>query len=59
MLEEKLNRLGIYRYEQIMQWSDQAIADISKLLAFKDRIQREAWVTQARRLFLEKDSQAA
>ncbi len=50
MLEHKLNRLGIYRFEQIRDLNGPAIEELSRLLAFKDRIQRDSWVSQANRL---------
>jgi hypothetical protein len=59
VLEQKLNRLGIYRYEQVMNLSAAAVAELSKLLAFKDRIDRDDWIGQARRLFLSAGSRVA
>ena len=50
VLEEKLNRLGIYTYEQIMNWDQQAVDEFSKLLTFKDRIERDEWLVQAGKL---------
>lgn len=46
-LELKLNRLGIYQFEQIMRWDSHAVKEFSNILAFKDRIVRERWVEQA------------
>ncbi len=46
-LEQRLNDFGVYRYEQIMNWNDQVVAEFGKLLAFKDRIERDDWVGQA------------
>ena len=53
VIEQKLNDLGVYTYEQIMDWDEAAVEEYSKLMAFKDRIQRENWVEQARRLHYE------
>lgn len=50
-LEKKLNRLGIYRFEQIMRWDSHAVDEFSNILAFKDRIEREKWIDQAGRLY--------
>ena len=50
-LERKLNRLGIFQYEQIMRWDSHAINEFSNILAFKDRIERERWVEQAAELY--------
>jgi predicted flap endonuclease-1-like 5' DNA nuclease len=50
-LEKALNRLGIYRYQQIAGWSD---ADIeyfdAQLEKFRGRIRRESWTAGAREL---------
>jgi predicted flap endonuclease-1-like 5' DNA nuclease len=58
-LEKKLNDFGVYTYEQIMDWDDSAIEAFSDLLAFKDRISREDWVAQARRLHSQAHGRAA
>ncbi|MEZ6115893.1 MAG: hypothetical protein R3C28_04880 [Pirellulaceae bacterium] len=52
-LEGKLNELGVYRYKQIMEWDDIAVEAFSSLLTFKDRIERDNWIGQARRLHYE------
>jgi chromosome segregation ATPase len=52
-LQQKLNGLGIYKYQQIMQWDDVAVESISKQLAVDDCVQRENWIGQARRLYRE------
>jgi predicted flap endonuclease-1-like 5' DNA nuclease len=49
VLESKLNEYGIYTYEQIFSWDAQAISEFSKLLVFKDRIDRDGWQAQARK----------
>lgn len=49
-LEERLNVLGIHTYAQIAAWSEDHVREFSARLAFKDRIQREQWVEQARQL---------
>lgn len=48
LIEKKLNSLGICRYEQIANWTAAEIDRISQMLDFKGRIEREAWVEQAR-----------
>ena len=58
-IEAKLNDLGIYTYQQIMSWTDLAVAEISKLLSCRDRIERENWVGQAQRLFINRQDRAA
>ena len=52
-LEKKLNALGVYSFKQVMDWDDVAVAEISKLLSFEDRVVREEWREQARELFKE------
>lgn len=48
LIERKLKSLEICRYEQIANWTAAEIDRISQLLDFKGRIEREAWVEQAR-----------
>jgi predicted flap endonuclease-1-like 5' DNA nuclease len=49
VLESKLHKEGIYQFEQIMNWNDEAIIEFSqRLRTFRDRIQRNNWVGQAR-----------
>jgi predicted flap endonuclease-1-like 5' DNA nuclease/predicted nuclease with TOPRIM domain len=50
VLEEKLNQYGIYTYEQIMHWDPVAVDEFSRLLTFRDRIERDDWIGQARTL---------
>jgi predicted flap endonuclease-1-like 5' DNA nuclease/CheY-like chemotaxis protein len=54
--EERLNSLGVYRYEQILNWNENNITNFGELLesAYNDRIRRDDWVNQARRLHNEK-----
>jgi predicted flap endonuclease-1-like 5' DNA nuclease len=49
-LQNRLQELGVYRLQQIAGWSPAHIREFSRRLAFKDRIERERWVEQARRL---------
>ncbi len=51
VLERRLNDLGVYTFRQIMQWNELAIEKFSELLIFKDRIRRDDWPAQARRLY--------
>ncbi len=50
VLEQRLHEFGIYTYAQIAAWDEDRIKEFSARLAFKDRIQREHWVEQARQL---------
>lgn len=50
-LERLLNRNGVYYFWQVASWSRQDIDVIDKRLdAFKGRISRDNWVTQAKQL---------
>ena len=46
-IEEVLNELGIYHFDQIAAWSKDNIDWVDEYLAFKGRIEREQWVEQA------------
>jgi predicted flap endonuclease-1-like 5' DNA nuclease len=51
VLEKRLNRLGIERFDQIARFTDQDIIKVSsKIGAFPDRIERDDWVSQAKKL---------
>ena len=50
VLEKKLNAFGVYTYRQIMEWDAVAIEEFSKLLSFRDRIERDDWIGQAKKL---------
>ncbi len=54
VLEEKLNSVGIYRFEQIANWSERNMQEFDELLSFKGRIEREEWLKQAKTLHEEK-----
>ncbi|MBL9160588.1 MAG: 50S ribosomal protein L22 [Verrucomicrobiales bacterium] len=50
VLEEKLNSVGIYRFEQIANWTEQNVEEFEELLSFKGRVERENWIAQAKEL---------
>ncbi len=50
VLEKKLNALGITKYSQIAEFSDEDIKKVDEVLNFKGRIQREDWISQAKEL---------
>ncbi len=52
-LEKRLNKLGITRFEQIANFSDEDITKVDEVLNFKGRIEREDWVGQATKLMAE------
>jgi len=54
VLEKKLNEFGVYKYEQIEQWSADNVTEFDDLLSFKGRIERDNWLDQAKELKEEK-----
>ncbi|WP_340693897.1 hypothetical protein [Hyphomonas sp.] len=46
-IQEVLNELGIFHYDQIAAWSPENIAWVDRHLNFSGRISREGWVEQA------------
>ena len=59
VLEQRLHEFGIYTHEQIAGWTEEQIKEFSFRLGFKDRIHREKWVEQARKLRKSADNPAA
>ncbi len=47
-LEETLNSLGIYHFDQVANWRKKEIAWVDSNLRFKGRIERDDWMKQAR-----------
>ena len=54
VLEESLNSIGVYRFEQIATWTERNVEEFDELLSFKGRIVREEWIKQAIALHEEK-----
>jgi small subunit ribosomal protein S2 len=50
VLEAKLHKLGVTKFEQIANFSAEDIAKVDEVLNFKGRIEREDWVSQAKSL---------
>jgi len=51
VLQRKLHRVGVFYFWQIAEWSPEDVRYVdSKLAAFKGRIERDAWVSQANEL---------
>ena len=50
VIEKKLHDFGVYRFKQIANWTSKAVDEFSEQLAFKGRIEREAWIKQAKKL---------
>jgi predicted flap endonuclease-1-like 5' DNA nuclease len=50
-IEDKLNDLGIYKFEQISNFDDAMIANLTRAIEFfPGRIERDEWVPQAKEL---------
>ncbi|OBY27499.1 NADH-quinone oxidoreductase subunit E [Leisingera sp. JC1] len=49
-LEEKLNELGFFHFDQIAEWTEAEVAWVDARLKFKGRIERDGWIEQAKRL---------
>lgn len=53
-LEEKLNSIGVYKFEQIAEWTEENVKEFDDLLSFKGRIERDEWIEKAKGLHKEK-----
>lgn len=49
-LEQTLNGLGFWHFDQIAKWTEDEIAWVDDNLSFKGRIERDGWVEQAKTL---------
>ena len=49
-LEQTLNGLGIYHFDQIAAWSSATVDWVDNYLSFKGRIERDDWIGQAKTL---------
>ncbi len=49
-IEETLNGIGIYHFDQIANWTEENIAWADSTLGFPGRAKREKWVEQAKAL---------
>ena len=58
VMEQKLHEYGVYRFQQIGQWTDSVIEDFTDSLPFGNRVTRDDWVSQARELHREKYGEA-
>ncbi len=54
-IEDLLNELGVFHYDQIAGWDDDNLAWVNQYLRFKGRIERENWIEQAAALAVEND----
>ncbi|MFY0682504.1 MAG: NADH-quinone oxidoreductase subunit E [Thalassovita sp.] len=49
-LEQTLNELGFYHYDQVAKWTETEITWVDNRLKFKGRITRDNWIEQAKQL---------
>ena len=49
-LEQTLNDLGFWHFDQIAKWTETEIAWVDSRLKFKGRIERDDWISQATKL---------
>lgn len=49
-LEQTLNELGFFHFEQIAAWGEAEVAWVDSRLKFKGRIERDGWIAQAAKL---------
>ncbi len=54
VIEKKLHALGIKTFEQVANFTKDDIAIVDAVLSFKGRIERDDWISQARKLAAEK-----
>jgi predicted flap endonuclease-1-like 5' DNA nuclease len=47
-IEERLNSLGIFHYDQIASWTKKEVNWVNSFLHFSGRIEREDWIGQAK-----------
>lgn len=50
VIEKKLHALGITTFKQIAEFTSKQVTEIDEQLNFKGRIEREAWISQAKDL---------
>ncbi|MGV6804923.1 MAG: NADH-quinone oxidoreductase subunit NuoE [Ruegeria sp.] len=49
-LEQTLNELGFYHFDQVAAWTPENVAWVDARLKFKGRIERDGWIEQAAKL---------
>ena len=50
VIERTLNELGIFKFEQIAEWTEDNVAWVDNFISFPGRIKREDWVEQTKDL---------
>ncbi len=49
-LEQTLNELGFFHFDQVAAWTEAEVAWVDSRLKFKGRIERDGWIDQAKKL---------
>lgn len=49
-MEDKLNGLGIFHFEQIAKWSPKNVEWVSDYFSIENRVNEESWIPQAKEL---------
>ena len=49
-LEQTLNELGFFHFDQIAKWTEAEVAWVDSRLKFKGRIERDGWIAEAAQL---------
>ena len=49
-LEQTLNELGFFHFDQVAAWGEAEVAWVDSRLTFKGRIERDGWIEQAKKL---------
>lgn len=58
-LEQKLNSIGIWHYDQIAAWAQSNVDWVNSAISFRGRIERERWIPQAKELLQRATAPAA
>jgi len=58
-LEQTLNELGFFHFDQIADWGEAEVAWVDSRLKFKGRIERDGWIAQAAKLAVGEDTDFA
>lgn len=58
-LEQTLNGLGFFHFDQIADWGEAEVAWVDSRLKFKGRIERDGWIVQAAKLAVGNETEFA
>jgi len=57
VIEKTLHSLGIYQFQQVADFTEENISWVDNHISFPGRIQREEWVSQAKKLAAGKETE--